>query len=126
MLEAGDSATCLPLSAAGLLGRSRALAESGASPSEVLATVDVGLGVSEVGSPVHTELLAQRVEVLASLGRNAEALASCEALLSSGGGVRRDEILALAASLARQAGGCSTAAPWLIDAEVGGRALCAD
>ena len=112
-LLAGDSADCLPRSAAGLLGRARALAESGANPDTTLATISMGAALADPGGPVAGELAVAKVETLATAGRTAEALAAVEMALAAGAGVRQGELVSLAVHLAERLGGCALAAPWL-------------
>jgi ferric-dicitrate binding protein FerR (iron transport regulator) len=110
-LQAGDATTCLPGSAAGLLGRARALEDRDAPAADVVHTVDLGLA-SSPGNAVRGELLATRVQALQELGRYEEALQSAETYLEAGG-PRADAVEHLAASLAWSLGGCERAAPLL-------------
>lgn len=114
MLEGGDSRTCLPTSAAGLLGRAQALREAGAPATDVLAALDAGLALAPAGDPAREELLGARLRVLAETGEVVPALDVARALLAETSGVRREEVLALATRLALAAGGCEAAAPWLL------------
>lgn len=110
----GDSVTCAPRSATGLLGRAQSLHAQGAPLAEVLAALDAGAG-AEPSAVVADELDALRIQVLVDSGRQVEALTVAEALLRRGGGLRRDEVLSLVPELARPLGGCAVAAPWLAE-----------
>lgn len=114
-LLAGDTADCLPLSAAGLLGRARAQMESGAPADSVLATLRAGFAVAEPGSPVAVELAVAKSETLAGDARNEAALVAVHEAIRAGAGVRHAELVQLGARLAMPLGGCSAAAPWLVD-----------
>lgn len=107
-LTAGQSLTCLPVRASGLLARARALAAAGASGEDVLDTLDAGLRIAESG-PIRGELAARRIEALAAVGRHEEALAAASAWLAGGDEVRRDEVRALAVGLALDVHDCGQA-----------------
>lgn len=124
MLGEGDSIVCPPRSAAGLLGRAQALRDRGGAVDDVLASIASGVALSTPDDPFTDELLALQVRVLADAGRSAEALAVAERLIVSGGGARRGEVFSLAAELASSAGGCATAAPWLLTAGPDASAYC--
>lgn len=114
-LLAGDSKDCLPLSAAGLLGRARAQMESDAPTESVLATLRAGVAMAEAGSPVSVELAVATSETLAAASRPKEALAAVQTALAAGAGVRHVELVQFAARLSAPLGGCAVAAPWLLD-----------
>jgi hypothetical protein len=122
-LVQGESASCAPTSAAGLLGRAQALQTAGAEPAAIADAVDRGLRLCTFADPVGAELGALQLQLLAEAGRTAEALETAHRLLEAGGGARTAEIVALAAALAAEAGGCEAAAPWLGE-RADARALC--
>ncbi len=95
LLAADERALCTPVTAAGLLGRARALSTAGASPSVVLEAVDAGLGRADRADPTWAELQFVRVECLAALGRFDEARRAAAEYLGSGHGARRAEVEAL-------------------------------
>jgi hypothetical protein len=98
LLVAGHSRSCLPITAAGLLGRARAQQRDGSSPDVVLATLDLGL--ARAPSPqVRDELRVARIDVLVRASRHGDALREAEAYLADGGVVRRDEIERLSREL---------------------------
>jgi len=123
-LAQGDSVTCAPRTAAGLLGRALSLQESGAGASAVLATVEDGLRLTTLNDPVGAELGALQLQLFAEAGRTSDALVAAHALLDAGGGARHEEIVVLAGAVARSAGGCERAAPWLLEAGEAARAAC--
>ncbi len=109
MLGAGEHTVCMPTTAAGLLGRARALTEQGAAASDVLVTIDRGLSTAAPG-PVREELELARVETLAGEGKWSEAYAETSRLVSGGAGARRDDLLHLRARYGFAAEGCRGAA----------------
>jgi len=113
LLSANQRVTCLPVSAAGLLARVRALQDRGAPAEQLLATVDQALLQRSDSAVLRGELLMVRIQVLASLDREAEALAQAEAYLASDIPQRRDDVLRVAARLAWAQGGCDVARPHL-------------
>ncbi len=123
-LRQGDEITCLPSSAAGLLGRARALREAGADASLIAASLDRGLGLATLADPIGAELGAMKVEVLAASGDDLAALDAARALIAAGGGSRRADVLRFAAELARSEGGCAAAAPWLVELGPEGEQAC--
>ncbi len=126
LLEAGDGVTCLPRSAAGLLGRARALQAEGGSAAEVLETLDRAMGMSEKTPAVADEIAASRVRALVDLGRHVAALDAARAYLSGPPGARRHDVELLAASAATTLGGCATAAPWLAAVGESAKAACGE
>jgi ferric-dicitrate binding protein FerR (iron transport regulator) len=111
LLGAGESRTCPPTGASGLLGRAQALTDGGAPAEDVLAAADAGLAAGATGA-VRSELGRVRIEALTRLGRPADALAAAEAALAEAP-VRATEIRRLAAHNALLVGGCDTALPHL-------------
>ena len=112
-LNPGDDHTCLPRSAAAMLGRARTLQARGASAAEVYAAVDRGLaqsGAEGTSGAVIEELRVLRIETLAQSGRVAEALEEADAYLSGAAPARASEVLRLAGRLERQRSDCATAA----------------
>ena len=111
-LSAGETITCWPTTAAGLLGRAQALREQPAAPEAVLTTVERGLARSP-STPVHTELSALRVVLLsegpdpaAAIGAAAEHLAHPEA-------GRREEMARVGAALGYRLSGCDGVSPFI-------------
>lgn len=105
-LEAGGSTTCLPVRAAGLLARARALEAGGAPLPDVLAALDAGLRSGARGV-AQGELAARRIRVLATLGRVDEAAVAADTFLAGSETYRRAEVLALALDLAVRRGDCA-------------------
>lgn len=112
ILSGGTHRTCLPTTAGGLLLRLSALEAEGASASDLLITADAGL-LLEAPEAWRGEFASRRILALASLGRDAEALADAERYLEGGLPLRRTEIRRLAAHLAWTTGGCAAAIPHL-------------
>lgn len=110
-LAAGDAHLCLPTRAAGLLGRAQALLDAGAAEADVLDAVDRGLVMSS--GAVGRELSLLRLELLVGAGRDAEALNQASALLAEPAGDEVRTIRRLAATAARQEGGCAGLRDWL-------------
>jgi len=115
-LNAGDGVTCLPRSAAGLLGRARALQAANAPAADALEALDRGLAIVGPQPAVRDELNARRVSALYGLGRHGEVIDAARAYVSAGGGTRQAEMVQIAAASADVLGGCATAAPWLLEA----------
>lgn len=112
-LDPGDDHTCLPRSAAAMLGRARTLQARGASAGEVSAAVDRGLaqaGAEGTSGAVIEELRVLRIESLAQAGRAADALAEADAYLTGPAPARAAEVLRLAGQLESQRSGCASAA----------------
>ncbi len=124
-LGAGDTWVCLPRSAGGLIGRARALEQSGASSAVVLEAVEHGLALASEPGAIRDELVALRVSTLVDLGRHSEALVSARSYLANPNGVRRVDVERLALTAANARGGCAVAAPWLLDAGPTASAGCA-
>lgn len=102
LLRPGQQHTCLPTTAAGLLGRARYLQRKSAPPAEILTAVELGLG-RQGNDAVHFELRYVRVVVLAESGRRKAALRQASALLARGAGHRTDELQELVSRLSRSA-----------------------
>ncbi|MEM6927844.1 MAG: hypothetical protein AAF602_13010, partial [Myxococcota bacterium] len=108
-LTSGARHTCLPLTAAELLGRASALEAEGRD-DEVGATLDRGLALAE--GPVRGELLARRMRLRVMADDVDGALADATAYLASPSG-RDVEIRRFAGWLALEHRGCAVAMPWL-------------
>jgi len=93
VLRRGQRHTCMPATAAGLLGRARRLQDDGARPSAVLQALELAAGRPDASGPVLEEIAWVRVEVLATSGRRRAALAEARRLVAAGGGHRHDELL---------------------------------
>ncbi len=111
MLGDAESTTCLPTTAHGMLARARELQDHGAAPELLLATADAALERHPQASPLRNELQLVRIEALARLERDVEALEQAQAYLAAGTSQRRLEVLDLATRLAYQVGGCDAALP---------------
>jgi len=118
-----SEADCLPITAAGLLGRARAQRAGGADADAVLETAAMGMEAGGIGADrARGELALLRVQTLADAGRGDEALAAADAWLEGGDDARRVEVLTVAARVALESG-CEAARPWLVRlAEAGGEA----
>ena len=113
-LTATLEATCVPTSAAGLLGRAQALRSGGSAAADVLASVDRGLSLSP--SPaVHTELSALKVGILAQEGQSTAAIEAARIHLATPEAGRRAEVARVGAALGYGAAGCAGAEPFLAD-----------
>lgn len=97
-LSMGEARTCLPVSAAGRLGRARTLLEGGADPATVLDEVRAARGLGATGV-VDAELAFLELRLLVDLGRADEARTAAEAALAGSETARADEIRALLGSL---------------------------
>jgi hypothetical protein len=114
VLRVGEEVLCLPVSAAALLGRARALQEQGAPAEDVIEALDLALAESKGAGPLHAEILSLRVESFLQVGRHREALDAAEAYLMLGAGPRTHEIRRIAARLALSERGCDAAVPHLV------------
>jgi ferric-dicitrate binding protein FerR (iron transport regulator) len=114
-LRGGQSSECWPTTAAGLLGRARALEQDAAPPDSVLSTVEQGLLRETSGKgPLRAELLALRTQALLARGDQQEALRAAEEALASGPDpIRSTELHRTAARLFLIWGYCDRAAPHL-------------
>jgi hypothetical protein len=124
-LTVGEERTCLPRTAAGLLGRARALREASAPEGEVLESLDRGLAEADVQDAVRDELQSSRIRSLFALGRRTEVLDAARGYLAREKSVRRTEVERLAVATARAEGGCEAAAPWLPATSATAAAACA-
>lgn len=124
VLDVGDSVICLPRSAAGLLGRARALQAEGAPAAAVLEAIERGLALADAPAAVRDELSASRIRVLFDLGRSAEVLDASRSYLAGATATRRADVETMAANAAMALGGCATAAPWLGGASAAVAAIC--
>lgn len=121
-LPAGETRTCPPTTAAGLLGRARALQRAGADP---LPAVDAGLAAGP-DAAVRDELVSLLLDIQLQQGDLPGALRTAEAHLKTGGAQRRDALLTLAARLAARLHGCEAATPWLAELGPASGALAAE
>lgn len=111
-LTAGQSTTCLPTTAAGALGRARAL-DGKIDPAALLAELDQGLSRPGASGALAAELQAMRTTALLALGRDEEALAAAEAALATEAPTRAVALHRVAARLALQSQDCPRALPHL-------------
>jgi hypothetical protein len=95
-LKADDQATCLPITPAGLLGRARTLAQTGAPVSEILQAANTGLAAGGANNAIGGELLYLRMKTLERAGLDDEARRTAAEYVTSGQTPRRDEALRLA------------------------------
>ena len=93
VLRRGQRHSCLPATAAGLLGRARRLQDDRAPAARVLQALELAGGRPDATGPVREEIAWVRVEVLAASGRRRAALVEARRLVASGGGHRHDELL---------------------------------
>lgn len=114
LLDAGGARTCLPLTAAGLLGRARAQQAGGASPPVVIDTVNRGLALAPAGT-IRDELEVVRIDAELAAQDFAAARAEADHYLTRGASHRRTDVLGVAATLAWTAEGCDAARPWLVE-----------
>lgn len=124
LIETGGSLTCLPGTAAGMLGRARALQDQGAALPVQMETIGAGLALAEPG-PVRAELQGLELAALLRGGESDRALTLAEAMLHDGTTLRRVETLQVAARLRLLADDCAGARPWLAELDAAG-ALPAD
>ncbi len=113
-LDSGSSTDCLPVSAAGMLGRGQALHDRGAAPAEVLAALaeaESMVGGGDVA--VHTEILAEAVGRHLELGDRGAARGAAERALALGEGPRDQELHRAAATLWLLEDACDRAVPHL-------------
>jgi len=123
-VTADQSTTCLPTTAAGLLGRARALPSGTAS---VLDAVDSGLGL-QPDAAIRTELSALRVDHLARTGQIDAAISAAASHLAAADSGRRAEVARIGATLAYQRDACASVGPFLSelpDEELAASALSA-
>lgn len=120
-LTAGQSHTCLPVTAAGLLGRAEELNASGRRGTELAKTLDRGIAVAS-GGPVLGELLWRRIEINYAEGDLDAVLADAERYLSHDSG-QSMEVSKRAAYLAHRNRDCARAIPWLQRLHAQGSAL---
>jgi len=123
-VPAEQSITCLPTSAAGLLGRAQALPPG---TEAVLAAVEAGLA-SAPDSAIQTELSALRVDHLAHTQQFDAAIAAAERHLAVPEMGRRAEVARIGATLAYQRDACGSVSPFLSelpDEELAASALSA-
>lgn len=121
MLGAGEHQLCLPTSAAGLLGRARALSEQGAAAADVRAAVERGLA-AQPDAAVRSELEVVQMEAYAAEQRWKEAYGLADRALASGGSTRPDELRHLHAWYGLQAQGCGAAVDELRALDAAGQA----
>ncbi|MES2642295.1 MAG: FecR domain-containing protein [Myxococcota bacterium] len=111
LLVADQARTCLPRTAAGALGRIRALQARGASAAVTLDELDAALARPDATGAAANELAAMRVGALLAEGRDADALAATEHALRLWPGARDLELRRVAARLHVAAGDCAAALP---------------
>jgi hypothetical protein len=116
-VRAGESVTCLPRTAVGMLGRLRALQADEAPPAELLAELSLAEQWPDTDSVTRGELSAIAVEVALASGDRDAAFAAAVAAASSDG-PRSAELVRAAARLAPN---CALALPWLRRLESAGQ-----
>jgi len=112
-VAAGGEHICLPGTAGGLLGRARALQDSGGAPSEILPPIDMALALVDEASPLNSELRVLRIQLRYQLGESGQALAEAREFLATDTSLRRKEVARLALHLSVLAGDCADAAELL-------------
>jgi ferric-dicitrate binding protein FerR (iron transport regulator) len=95
-VEPGEIVDCAPTTAAGNLGRARALQHAGAPLDEVLAATAAGQAMDATDA-VRAELRWVGVEVLRQRGQPEAAVAAARAALELGGGHRSADLAAVVA-----------------------------
>ena len=108
-LPAGETATCFPLNAAGLLARARALTREEGREGAVLESIQRGLEDTDADVAVVGELRVMEAETEARMGKPAAALAAARAYLALPVTPRRVSVTRLAAGLALEVEGCTGA-----------------
>ena len=111
-VTAGQSALCLPTTAAGWLARGRLL-EADGDDDAALSAFDHGIGQVDPGSALGSELLSASVGPLLRTRQHDLALERTEAALRSDPGPRADELHRVAARLYLVADDCRGALPHL-------------
>lgn len=113
LLVAEQTRTCLPRTAAGAMGRIRALQARGIGADVTLDEIDAALTRPDARDAAGNELGAMRVRALLGQGRDADALAATEHALRTWPGARDLELRRVAARLHVAAGDCAAALPHL-------------
>jgi ferric-dicitrate binding protein FerR (iron transport regulator) len=96
-LGAGQTLLCLPVRAAGLLGRARALRDA-ARYDDAIQALDLVLGQTQPGDATRGEALALEAQVLLLLFRPSEAVHAARAYRAEGYSVRTQEMTAIEAA----------------------------
>jgi hypothetical protein len=117
ILTAAQAHTCLPNTAAGLLGRARALSERGRSSHIAIEALDLALTLRPTAVE-RREIQALHVQLLVAEARLAEARALALEALEDSSSHRRSELVRISADLTAQLEGCDAARALL--AEEGG------
>jgi hypothetical protein len=121
-INKGESHTCLPTTAAGQLGRARAL-QAASAPSDVtLQATAAGLAASDLSPATRAELHAMRLEIFTSMASWPQALAEAREYLATKQEARRPWALQRAAQLSALVEGCSAAQSYLAELEAAGAA----
>lgn len=119
-ITAGQRHTCLPTTAAGQLGRARALQAASASIDETLQATAAGLAAADLSADTRAELHAVRLELFTTLAKWPEALVEARAYLDTRQDARRPWALQRAAQLSALLEGCSAAQVYLTELEAAG------
>lgn len=112
-LTEGQSRSCLPVSAAGLLARARAQQGAGAPAADWLGSVEAGLKAPDGSPGIEGELRVLQLQALEAVGRIAEARAVAEDYVRQPRPARVEEVRRYAAMLALQQQDCAAAIPHL-------------
>ena len=118
--EGDDPHTCLPTTAAGHLGRARALQAASASADQTLQATAAGLAAADLSAGTRAELHAVRLEVFTSSASWPQALEEARAYLGTKQEARRPWALQRAAQLSALVEGCSAAQAYLAELEAAG------
>lgn len=113
---AAQSTACLPTTAAGLVGRARALSTQSGTHEDVIASLDAAAALAPSG-PLGGEILALRFEVLRSRGQDVEALQVAREYQERGFTERKEAVAGAAATLALSIDNCALAKEWALHAD---------
>lgn len=114
--------TCMPTTAAGHLGRARALQAASASSDLTLQATAAGLAASDLTPATRAELHAVRLEVFTSLASWPQALEEARSYLKTKQEARRPWALQRAAQLSALVEDCGAAQVYLAELEAAGTA----
>lgn len=106
-LHAGEDRVCLPRTAAGALGRIRALQDAGTDPGQVLAEAESAASRPDATGSVANEIGAVRVSALLLLDRRDDAETTALDVLARAPGARDAELHRVVARLAVARGDCA-------------------
>lgn len=109
-VDPGQTQDCLPTSAAGLLGRARAIEASGAGADDVLAATAAGLArAGAEDAAVRDELTVMQIHQLLRAGRLEDGGVVADAYLASPSAARRLDVVRMVAAARLEHEGCAGA-----------------